>query len=213
MAVWLGAPSRVWLRSFGYTAHVFHPYRLGDRGVQSEQPQRKATHTQNMRHIHIPFVAVPLALLLLAACGFQLRGGWQLPPALGNTALQGGDYPLYSALKEGFRAAGADLHRGEGNAARLRITQEQLGRRTLAVDANGKAIKFGVYYALRFDARSADGKQLLAPQNINLLRDYLYTGDDVHGAARQEALLRAEMYADMAGQILQRLAALNTTPR
>ena len=160
-----------------------------------------------------PILAL-LALATLAACGFQLRGGGGLPAAFGVVELRGGGAVLRRELGGGLRAAGAVVVDGESGAgsndagaAVIRVLDERDGRRTLSVDSAGKALKYGVYYEVEFDALGADGAVLARPRRLRLLEEYIYDGDDVHGAEREEQLLRRAMVAQAAARIIRRLQA------
>ena len=157
------------------------------------------------------FIALA-GLAAVAACGFQLRGGGGLPAAFGVVELRGGGEALRRELGAGLRAAGAvvegeNLAAADGDAAVLRVLDEQTGRRTLSVDSGGKALKYGVYYEVEFDAIGADGAVLARPRRLRLLEEYIYDGDDVHGAEREEQLLRRAMTGQAVARIIRRLQA------
>ena len=149
-----------------------------------------------------------LCLSALAACGFELRGGQALPPGLGDMRLQGGSEDLYRQLRRVFRLSGGALSRREGAGPVLRVLDERSARRALSVDSAGKALTYGIDYEVEFEVLGADGTAAAPPQRLRLTREYLYAGDDVHGAAREEALLREGMTAEAAERMLRRISRL-----
>lgn len=145
--------------------------------------------------------------LLLGGCGFQMRGEWQLPASMKNTMMSGGNQMLYDSLQREFRSASADLSRAEGNiqGAHLFILRNQIDKRVLSVDNRGKVIEYEIYYILHFKVLDESGSQIVPPQQINMTRDYPFAATNVIGAAQEEALLREDMYRDMAHQIMRRI--------
>jgi LPS-assembly lipoprotein len=146
--------------------------------------------------------------LLLPGCGFQMRGDWELPSSLQNTVMSGGGQALYTYLQREFRAASASLERPpvEG-AARLIVSQNTMNKRVLSVDNRGKVIEYEIYYLLKFKILGADGNLIVKEQQINMTRDYPFVATQVIGASHEEALLRDNMYKDMARQIMRRIQA------
>ncbi|MCW8962804.1 MAG: LPS assembly lipoprotein LptE [Gammaproteobacteria bacterium] len=148
--------------------------------------------------------------LLLGGCGFQMRGDWQLPSSMKQTVMSGGGRVLYETLQREFRAASASLTRPEGDiqTAHLTILKNQMDKRVLSVDNRGKVIEYEIYYILHFKLLDENGNQIVPVQQINMTRDYPYAATDVLGASQEEALLRNEMYGDMARQMMRRIQAL-----
>ncbi len=153
------------------------------------------------------YLASLLVLLIFSGCGFQMRGNWELPPSMNQTGLQGGSHQLYRELKKGFSAAGASISRESQSGPRLRIIEELFDKRTLSIDATGKALEYEIFYVLKFEVLAANGSIMVEPQRLNLVRDFLYVSGDVYGTSRQEKLLRDQMYEEMVDLILRRIQA------
>lgn len=156
----------------------------------------------------LPCVAVGLALA--AGCGYRLRGHESLPPALAMPYLEAEDRytPLYAALSGLLRAAGARLAASPSAAsAVIRLHQDDSGREILSVSARNTPGEFEVYYRVEYSV-SAGGRELLAPQQLTLTRDYSYDEAAVLAKEHEERSLRAALADQLAGQILRRLANL-----
>ncbi len=171
-------------------------------------------------------LTVALATLLLAACGFHLRG--QGTPVEGyrtvnvvdrgqlsanTTWYAGGREELKRAVTDAFRHAGFDV------AADAPLTVELLGeslaRRVASIDANASAAEYQLDYTLRFRVVAADGATLVAEQALEADRSYRYHDDAVMGSSEEEALLGLEMRRDLAAQIVRqyrRASARAATP-
>ncbi|BCX87930.1 LPS-assembly lipoprotein [Methylomarinovum tepidoasis] len=149
-----------------------------------------------------------LIVLLLAGCGFHLRGAVELPPDKRVVALQGigldhpfaRDLAMFLALVEG-RLTGDPSQAGSV----VVIHGIDQRRRVVSLDEHGKAIEFELIYKVRFEARTADGKPLLPLQTITLRRIYLNTQLQAIGKAEEESLIREEMRREAARTLLRRL--------
>lgn len=147
-------------------------------------------------------------VLLLASCGFQLRGQAQLPSEFGRVELAGVD--IYSELGNALRmlleANGSQVVAEEGSAI-LRILSQEFRREVTAVGSTGKAVEFRLTYRVRFRAESADGGELVAPDEVRLSRDYAYDEDQVLGRNAAEEDLQRQLTREAAWLVLQRLQA------
>ena len=152
---------------------------------------------------------VPL-LLLLSACGWQLRGSEQLPASMAATYLDSAD--LHSdfdrALRRSLDSAGARLVGGKDDAAVvLRIRKDTSGRRVLAVSARNTPQEYEVYYAIEYSVE-VGGKEVIPAQTLELVNDFSYDEAALLAKEREEAGLRAALARDLAGLVLRRLASL-----
>jgi LPS-assembly lipoprotein len=150
------------------------------------------------------------ALLLLAGCGFQLRGQVTLPPALATPYIETGDrYTLlYAALVERLRAAGAEPAADAASAsAVIRLHEDDTGRDLLSVTADNKPGEYEVCYAAEYSVTSG-ATELLARQQLRLTRDYGYDESAVLAKEHEEQVLRVALAGEIADLILRRLAAL-----
>jgi len=148
-------------------------------------------------------------LLLLAGCGFHLRGSIDLPADLQRMHVQGTS--KYSALgvelRRSLRANGVELV-DTANAAQvvLKISNQNYKRRLLSVSGtSGKTAEYELQYSLNVTLQDRQGKVLLAPQSLRQLRDYTFDRDNVLGKGDEEASFRVEMERDLVRQVLRRL--------
>ena len=149
------------------------------------------------------------ALLLLAGCGFHLRGSIDLPADLQRMHIQGTS--KYSALgvelRRSLRANGVDVVDSANDAqVLLKISNPEYKRRLLSVSGtSGKTAEYELQYSLDVTLQDRQGKVLLAPQALRQLRDYTYDRDNVLGKGNEEARFRVEMERDLVRQVLRRL--------
>ena len=151
-----------------------------------------------------------LVALVLAGCGFHLRGQAPLPAVLATPYIEAADRysPLYAALDERLRAAGAQPAADAASAsAVIRLHEDDAGRDLLSVTADNKPGEYEVYYAAEFSVASG-ATELLARNQLRLTRDYGYDESAVLAKEHEEETLRVALAGEIADQILRRLAAL-----
>ena len=151
--------------------------------------------------------ASALLCLLLAACGFQLRGtadvpfeSIHVPQATGGIALD-----LKRNIQAGTRAKVVD------NAAQavaiLEFTEETRTKEILSLTGQGRVREYLLRYRVGFRVHDGKGRDFVPVNTVTLLRDISFNDADVLAKESEEALLYRDMQADMVQQILRRLAA------
>ena len=154
-----------------------------------------------------------LAILLAVAtagCGFQLRGDYDLPPAMERVVLTGPER-LRDEVLVGLRASDVEVvdNRAEATAV-IALGREHFSRRVLTVSPDtGKASEYEVGYTVTFQVTAPDGRALAPSQAVRLVRDYVFDPDAVIGKSRELGVLYDEMRRDAAQQILLRLQRLD----
>lgn len=154
-----------------------------------------------------------VVVLLLAGCGFQLRGEADLAPALAKVQLVTStpDAPLARELGRALTRAGALLVEDgatAGDAATVRIVSAAFNRRPLAVGATGRVQEFEMLLTVVVDALAADGAVLLPPQTVEQRRAYTFDTAQALGTPAEEALVQDELIQAAVASILRRLEAI-----
>ncbi|MGK7296709.1 MAG: LPS assembly lipoprotein LptE [Candidatus Wenzhouxiangella sp. M2_3B_020] len=159
-------------------------------------------------------VLLSLAVLMLAACGFELRGQASLPEAMSRTWVHVSD-PTSAFARELellLRGNGVDLAEGPGeDAAELRILRENITRRPLTISGDARVREFLLVFDLRFSLIAPDGELLLGPETLRMERDFQFDAQEILGAATEEELLRENLRRDMAARLVRRLEAFGRT--
>ncbi len=145
--------------------------------------------------------------LLLAACGFHLRGAVSLPAGMTRIHLVGaGPYsPLGIELHRALRGAGAAFVPARQASALLVVMEHHIDRRVLSVDTNGKVREYELVGTLSFRVEDLQGKPLVPVQRLMVRRSYLFDPNDVLGKAAEEQNLRQQMRRDLVRLALMRL--------
>jgi len=150
-------------------------------------------------------LAVIAAALLLAACGFHLRGEAKLPfdslYVEGNTA-------LLVELKRNI-AAGTNtelVNQASAAEAIFAVDHELREKVILALDTSGRVLEYELRYRVGFSVRDAKGRNWIAPNEIVLTRPVTFNNQPL-ALESEEALLYRDMQTDMVQQIVRRLAS------
>lgn len=165
-----------------------------------------------MQHSYIGrarFWLLLLVVLSLSACGFKLRGPVNFPFASIYVKVADGS-ALGGELRRQIRANGTTIiSRNEDEAE---VVLESLGERRekqiLSLNSQGLVREYNLIYGFRFRVRSPQGKEYLAPVNIELKRTITFNESVVLAKEAEEALLYRDMQTDLIQQIMRRLAVL-----
>ena len=161
-----------------------------------------------MRHLRI--LSLVFLVCTLAACGFQLRGAYNLPEHLSPLFLDKDSMSLllYKELRSTIRASGAELAEDEATAASvLTISREQKTRDVISVDSLGRAREYRLIYRFTFTLQ-ASGDAVIDKSNIQLTRNLLFNPEAVLGVAEETENIYRDMIRDSTGLVLLRLQAL-----
>lgn len=155
-----------------------------------------------------------VALLLVAGCGFQLRGVIPLPPEMGMTYIETSDRftDLYTSLRRGLEANGVVVveERRPGVAV-IRLREEESGERVLSVSARNIPREFEVFYIVGFEL-ALNGETRLSDQRIVQTRAYTWNETQVLGKAEEGRRVRQALADDVASRMLRRMSSANGAP-
>ena len=155
-------------------------------------------------------ISLVLITCTIAACGYHLRGSYELPQHLSPLYLDKDSMSLllYKELRSTLRASGAVLTEdSEAAASVLDISQEEQTRDVISVDTLGRAREYRLIYRLVFTLR-ASGEAVIDRSRIELTRNLLFNPEAVLGVAEETQNIYRDMVRDSTGQILLRLQAL-----
>lgn len=152
------------------------------------------------------------ACLLLASCGFHLRGGAAMPEILAginlNAAGGNDDETIVRILRE--RTSLLDDKAPGKDAPVLVVSGTGVEQRVASIDTQGVAREFLLVLNTRYQLRAADGKPLIPEQTLELQRDFTYTSNNVLAAEIQSRDLRESLFHAAAEQILRAVSIYQT---
>jgi LPS-assembly lipoprotein len=152
------------------------------------------------------FVLTPL-LLVVAGCGFRLRGTAEvpfqtlyLPGATSGIALD-----LKRHIQAGTKARVVD-DAGKAEAV-MQFTEETRQKEVLSLTGTGKVREFQLRYRVGFRVHDGKGTDFVPQSLIQLTRDVTFNDAEILAKEQEEQILFRDMQSDMVQQILRRLAA------
>ena len=152
--------------------------------------------------------ALALALaLMIAGCGFKLRGRADvpfetlyIPGATGGIALE-----LRRNIQAGTGTRVVDDPKVAD--AILQFSEETREKHILSLTAAGRVREFQLRYRVGFRVQDIKGNQYVPQSSIQLTRDITFNDAAILAKEAEEQLLFRDMQTDMVQQILRRLAA------
>jgi LPS-assembly lipoprotein len=151
------------------------------------------------------------AAVLLAGCGFQLRGSGTVAalPFQSIYLAQAGT-PLGVELRRAINNSG-----GASVAADVRSAQATIDVMTdsrekviLSLNSQGRVREYTLGYRVVFRVKDSKENELLAPTEIYLRRTLSFNEAQVLAKETEEATLYRDMQTEMVHQILRRVAAI-----
>jgi LPS-assembly lipoprotein len=151
--------------------------------------------------------AFAAAALLLAGCGFQLRGvaevpfeSLYLPNATSGIALD-----LKRNIQAGTRVKVVDD--AKGAEAVMHFTEETRQKEILSLTGTGRVREFQLRYRVGFRVSDNKGGDYVPQNTIILTRDVTFNDTEILAKEQEEQLLFRDMQSDMVQQIMRRLAS------
>lgn len=156
-------------------------------------------------------LATALLALALVACGFQLRGNYQLPEALERVSLQSSrsHSDLLRHLRRYLEGAGVVL---DSSGTRLNIGSVENRRRVISVDDQGRPREYELTSTVTVSVAETASGYALPETTLQVQRDYFYDPEGVLSAGDQERQLREDMEQDLALRIMYRLQGSGQKP-
>ncbi len=146
-----------------------------------------------------------LMVLLLTACGFQLRGAQPLPF---SSLYIAENWELGAMLRRNIRALGNTQLPATPQEAQAVFTVlgEAREKHILSLSATGRVREFQLRYRLAYRVHDLKGREFIPPTEIVLVRDISFADERVLAKEQEEGLLYRDMQNDMVQQVLRRMA-------
>jgi len=157
-------------------------------------------------------IAWGVFLLMLAGCGFQLRGEASVPDSLKTLYIQGINtqqdtlgLQLKRALVRNGITVVDDYQEG---AAIFTVLENRYDRRVLSVASNATVREFELDAWATFKVTDDKGNELSDVQRVEASRDYQFDRNQILAMDEQERVLREDLNKQMVQSILRRLSAI-----
>lgn len=151
--------------------------------------------------------------LLLAACGFQLRGAYNLPYESLFISLPDASV-IGAGLKRQIRAGGGTrlvdtMEEAQGTFLQVTEVRE---RQILSLSSAGRVREVRLRFRYAYRVVDAKGRELVPTTGVELTRDISYDDSAVLAKEQEEQLLWRDMENDLVQQLLRRLTAVKPSP-
>ncbi len=164
-------------------------------------------YVQNVKRLQL--LTAIIAMMLLSACGFALRGPVALPfksiyIGMPESSALGGE------LRRQIRANGQTLVTADAKDAQviLEVMNETRDKQILSLNSQGRVREYNLIYNFRFRVRDNVGREYLEPVDIQLKRNISFNETQVLAKEAEEVLLYRDMQSDLVQQIMRRLAVI-----
>jgi LPS-assembly lipoprotein len=153
-------------------------------------------------------IALLAAALLLASCGFQLRGTAPLP--FTSLYVQA---PVTSALAGQLRRAvlasnGTRIAEAPTEAqVILQILSETQEKQILSLTGGGRVSEYQLRYRVGFRLTDSKNREHIPATELLLKRDYSFSDEQALAKEQEEALLYRDMRNDAVQQLVRRMQA------
>ena len=158
-------------------------------------------------------LAALLCTLILAGCGFQLRGSTTLPfETLYVQAPVGSQFgtQLRRLVTAGSNTRIVDVAKGAD--ATLVLVNELREKNILSLSGGGRVREYQLRYRMSYRLLDKNAVEILPVSEIILIRDLSYSDSDTLSKEAEEALLFRDMQSDAVQQLLRRLQVAKLTP-
>jgi len=143
--------------------------------------------------------------LLLSACGYHLRGAFQLPDNMKSIYIEGGSGALLEQFRQVMKGSSAQLASSRKEAGIvIKVFNEEFNRRVLSLSTRGKSNEFELVYRLDYEFVNARDAQLMQRQPVEVRREYFNDQQFMIAKDNEEAVIRNEMYQQAVQSIINR---------
>lgn len=157
-------------------------------------------------------LAVAALSLLVAGCGFQLRGAPPVSSALQPLAVDCADNvpgQLCDAVREQLELGRIELKPAQEADFVLKIGNFREERRASAITLRAAAAEYTLRHTVNIEVVTADKIPLIEPADLNSSETYRYDESNVLAKQREEEALKEQLHNRLAQQIIFRLAPIN----
>lgn len=160
-----------------------------------------------MRRCLLSTVAIFFAVCL-TACGFHLRGAYQLPAPMFRLYLQTTDIydPFVLQLQRTLVKMKVVLTATADQANVVLVISHLKSSQTLVSSSTTSQVNtYALTYSIDYTLLSPAGKVLIGPQGISSTQNYTISSDQATTGSSQEQQLLSQLYQDVIAQLFNRL--------
>ena len=151
-------------------------------------------------------LAALLCALLLAGCGFQLRGGANLP--FETLYLQAPQSSLFALQLRRIISASDNTRvtNSQKDAEATLVLVNELREKTiLSLSGGGRVREYQLRYRISYRMLNKNSVEIIPTTEIALTRDFSFSDDETLSKEAEETLLFRDMQNDAVQQLVRRL--------
>ena len=149
--------------------------------------------------------------LLLAACGFQLRGDADLPEDMAKTHMAVDD--PYSTLARRVQTmleqSGVQFVGPSQATAVLEIPENRVLTQVLTIADNARVREYRVSHTIQFRLTDAEGNELMEMQTLRQAREISFDEQKILASSREQEYLKEDLAENLARQMVNRLESIS----
>jgi len=149
---------------------------------------------------------------LIGGCGFRLEGRVPLPSSLALVRIDASDTQsdFYFGLRKSLMAAGTRIDEDgkDDSVAVIHVITDNPAERILTVSTLNIPTEYELTYTVKFSV-SATGRELIAPEEHQLVRDYSYSESALLAKEREKSILSEALANDLVSVVMHRLSSLS----
>ena len=142
---------------------------------------------------------------LVSACGYHLRGAYEIPKGMKSILLQGGTPAFRQQLNEALKSSSGQLAKSADKAdVILKIYEDRIERRVVSLSERGRSNQFELDGRLEYALFDKNNEVILEKEPIAMRREYFNDQQDIIAKDNEESVIRNEMYQQAVRTILNR---------
>lgn len=150
-----------------------------------------------------------IALSVLSACGYHLRGGIADLPQKESELMQKiylheASAELSKSFKKNIKSFGGTLVKRFQASIIISIIKEESDKYSIALNEDNKSTEYEISYYLTYEIHDKDEK-LLTTQKLKIYRQYYDSQNDVISRAKESDMIRREIYQDAVRTVMSHL--------
>ncbi len=153
-----------------------------------------------------------LTTLVTSACGYHLRGAYDLPKGMQSVFLEGGSALFREQLNNALVSSKGQLASSPDQAnVVIRVFEDDIERRALSLGSGGRSNDIELAGQLEYQILDNKNGVLVAREPIKFRREYYNDQQAVIAKGNEETVIKKEMYSQVVRTIINRgRAALET---
>jgi LPS-assembly lipoprotein len=196
-----------WITTRPFTITPYFRQVAPDR-KSPQSPVHRSPFTVHAAPRALSALTLMLVLPALTACGFALRGSYELPYQTIHVTSTGSSVVAGQIRRELTDTKTRVVPSAKDADAALTILEERRDRQILSLSGAGRVREFELRMKVTYQFIDGKGATIIPTSEIILKRTFAYDDTRVIAKQQEEAMLYQDMERDATGQIIRRMIAV-----